>query len=214
MPKIYKRSYGPALYILLELFPNTVMFMVIIVFDIPFTSGAANGSFLRLFTLHKFRLTDSFGFSTHLYSKLCFNSIDLYTSIFLPLMISLRDRFLLWRGSSALDMLAIHYITLVYSLLLVVPTVKIINTCNMRKYCCDCCFKMWHKQSVRGSITHGLTTFLLPCYSHYAQISLMILISGTVYGKDHKVICQVVFYDGEVYFLSNSHLIYAMLYQQ
>ena len=33
--------YGPALYIILELLPITVLFVIIILFDVPFTSGAA-----------------------------------------------------------------------------------------------------------------------------------------------------------------------------
>ena len=107
-------------------------------------------------------------------------------------------------------MLAIHYVTLLYSLLLVIFTVKVINTCNIRKYCCERCFKMRHKRTVRGSITHGLTTFLLLCYSRYAQVSLMILIPGTIYRKGRVIVCQVVLYDGEIDFSSSTHLVYAV----
>ena len=82
--------------------------------------------------------------------------------------------------------------------------------CNIRKYCCECCFKLRRKQTVRGSITHGLTTFLLLCYSRFTQVSLMILIPGTIYSKGGTITRQVVFYNGEVDFLSKTHLFYAV----
>ena len=106
-------------------------------------------------------------------------------------------------------MLAFHYATLLYSLLLVIVTVKIMDMCNIRKHCCECCFKLRRKQTVRGSITH-VTTFLLLCYSQFTQISLMILIPGTIYSKGGIITRQVVFYDAEVDFLSKTYLIYAV----
>ena len=211
-------SFGPVLYIILELLPITIIFIFIILFDIPFTSGAANGFVLfcqviDTLQVHANRFiwmpapvyilnTASIRFVYKVFSLQFFTENDIKRLKFLS--------FCLWRGSTGLDMLAFHYVTLVYSLLLVIVTVKVMDMCNIRKYCCECCFKMRRKQTVRGSITHGLTTFLLLCYSRFAQVSLMILIPGTLYRKHGILARQVVFYDGEVDFLSKTHLFYAV----
>ena len=213
-----KCSYGPVLYILLELLPITLTFIIIITFDVPFTSGAANGfllfsqvistlqiranSFIQFPTFIYAINTASIRFVYKMFSLQFFTASDIERLEFLS--------FCLWKGSTALDMLAFHYVSLLYSLLLVLITVKVINSCNIRKYCCKCCFKIRRKRTVRGSITHGLTTFLLLCYSRFAQVSLMILIPGTIHGKDGTFIRKVVFYDGGVDFFSKAHLVYAI----
>ena len=211
-------SYGPTLYVLLELLPITIVFVIIIFFDVPITSGAANGFVLFCQVIDTLQLqanrfiwmpvpvyilnTISVRFIYKIFSLQFFTANDIETLKFLS--------FCLWKGSTGLGMLAFHYISLLYSLILVVVTVKVIDMCNIRKYCCECCFKLRRKQTVRGSITHGLTTFLLLCYSRFMQVSLMILIPGTLYSKHGRVTRQVVFYDGEVDFLSRQHLFYAV----
>ena len=211
-------SYGPVLYILFELLPITVMFVIIIFFDVPFTSGAANGFLLfsQVIDTLQVQANRFIWFPAPTYA-LNTASIRFIYKVFTLQFFTANDikgleplSFCLWKGSGALDMLAIHYVTLLYSLLLVVVTVKIINTFNIRKYCCKCCFKIRRKRTVRGSITHGLTTFILLCYSRYAQVSLMILIPGAIMDKNGKVIRQVVFYDGDVNFFSPTHMIYAI----
>jgi predicted outer membrane repeat protein len=211
-------SYGPVLYILLELLPITFVFVIIIFFDVPITSGAANGFVLFCQVIDTLQLqanrfiwipvpdyilnTISIRFIYKIFSLQFFTANDIERLKFLS--------FCLWKGSTGLAILAFHYVTLLYSLLLVIVTVKVMDMCNIRKYCCECCFKLRRKQTVRGSITHGLTTFLLLCYSRFTQVSLMILIPGTLYSKHGTVTRQVVFYDGEVDFLSKQHLFYAV----
>ena len=213
-----KCSYGPLIYVLLELLPITVMFVIVIIFDVPFTSGAANGFLLfsQVIDTLQIRANRFIWFSAPIYS-INTASIRFVYKVFSLQFFTANDierlkflSFCLWKGSTALDMLAFHYVTLLYSLLLVAFTVKVINSCNIRKYCCECCFKMRRKRTVRGSITHGLTTFLLLCYSRFAQVSLMILIPGAIYGKGGAYKRQVVFYDGEVGFFSKTHLAYAV----
>ena len=156
--------------------------------------------------------------STSLFVKLSFNSIcyKVFSLQFFTANDVRKLQFLsfsLWKGATALDTLAFHYVTLLYYLLLVIFTVKVMDLCNIRKYCCEYsnCFKMQQKQTVRGSITHGLTAFLLLCYSRFAQVSLMILIPGTLYSKGGAITRQVVFYDGEIDFFSiETHLLYAV----
>ena len=213
-----KCTYGPILYILLELLPITIIFVIIILFDVPVTSGSANGFVLFCQVIDTLQVeanrfiwipapvyvlnTVSIRFIYKIFSLQFFtaNDVESFKSL----------SFCLWKGATGLDMLAFHYVTLLYSLLLIILTVKVMDMCNVRKYCCECCFKMRRKQTVRGSITHGLTTFLLLCYSHFAQVSLMILIPATLYQKGSTIARQVVFYDGEVDFLSKRHLLYAI----
>ena len=213
-----KCSYGPVMYIAMELLPITLLFVIILVFDIPFTSGAANGFLLFSQVIETLQIQGNrfIWFPASLYG-INTASIRFVYKIFTLQFFTANDvkgleflSFCLWKGSTSLDMLAIHYATLIYSLLLVIVTVKIINSCNIRRYCCECCFKIRRKRTVRGSITHGLTTFLLLCYSRFAQVSLMILIPGTIYGKGGNVARRVVFYDGEVDFFKATHLAYAV----
>ena len=164
-------------YILSELVPITLVFITVLVFNISFTSGAVNGFILYSQLLDTLNV-DASGIITFPNSvkqsmkdwtqayriMYGFFNLDFFTSESLS--------FCLWKGATALDMLAFKYFTILYTLMLLVAVIWIMNKCA-GKYCGKCC----RITNVRTSIVHGISSFLVICYAQCIKVSLGLLIS-------------------------------------
>ena len=114
--------------------------------------------------------------------------------------------FCLWSGASALDMLAFRYVTITYSLFLVMATVFLLRVCS------------YHGRRIvlnlKYSIIHGLSAFIVMSYSECTRVSLMILTIGTVtvgpISKNNHSYSRVAFYNGEYPYMERDHLRYAI----
>ncbi len=115
--------------------------------------------------------------------------------------------FCLWEGATSLDMLAFRYVTILYSLVLVIVTVFLLRQCN-----CSFCGKSL--PTFKGSIIHGLSAFLVMSYSGCTRVSLLILTPSTLhigpdYGKNPRY-DYVAYYNGDYSYMGSEHLKYAI----
>ena len=207
-------KYGPLLYIISELIPVTVLFIVVLVFNVSFTSGAVNGFILFAQIIVDMHLdadnliripTTTNNFFTGM--KLIYQTVNLDFFSIEPLS------FCLWQGASLLDILVMKYVTIVYSFVLVFTTILILRICASRN--CLFCKRTRGKQVaiVKGSIIHGLTSFLVMCYAQCAHVSVLILTAGNIYKRSDfgdVPFRSVVLYSGEVGYFDGSHLPYAL----
>ena len=208
---------GLLLYILSELVPVTTLFMIVIFFNIKFTSGTLNG-FIFFVQFIDTMLIDANGFiSSH-------QVIDTFTSAyqFVYRMFNLNFftldelSFCLWKGATTLDILAFKYVTVVYSLLLVIATVLLKKVCNVS------CLKRQRKKkhlmelassTLKGTMIHGFSAFFVMCYSQCAKVTLFILNPGRIHSMgspNSNNITTVVFYQGDYPYLQGHHLKYAL----
>ena len=197
---------GWLFYILSELIPVTVTFIVVLGFNLSFTSGAVNGFIL--------------------YSQLI-DSLDIRASGIIPIPISGIGKvalvlygffnldllgiglfpFCLWKGASALDMIAIKYVTIIYAILLIIAVIWIMNRCGGRylgKYC--------RITTVRASVIHGISSFLVISYAQCVKVSLRLVLRLYIHpenGSGFKVHPRV-WYNGEIEYFSKEHLPYAL----
>ena len=118
--------------------------------------------------------------------------------------------FCIWENASVLDMLSFKYITIAYSLLLVLGVIFF-----MRYFAARCLGRYYSITSLRNSVIHGLSAFLVLCYGQCIKVSFSIL-----YGKTLRTRIQNstsrgtpprrVWFSGNVEYFSNEHLRYAL----
>jgi len=202
-------SWGWLFYILTEIFPVTVIFVLIIMFNLSFTSGIVNGFIFYCQVVGFFPITayDLIHLSTSA-SILYKTHQGVYQMFNLsPLMISDISYCILPKGSG-LDIIMFSYLTLLYALLLLLVLLIMINKCKCIKY------KAFRKvfpirHSARSTI-HGLAAFLLLCYAQCAKTSMLLLYSVDLYKKEKKYAKTVLYFNGEMEWMSYSHLSYAI----
>ena len=208
-------SMGLLLYTVSELIPVTILFMVVVFFNIRLTSGAVNG-FIFFIQFIDTMLIDANGFIpvhpiingfmlTYKFVYRMFN-LNFFTLDSLS--------FCLWKEASTLDVLAFKYVTIVYSLLLVVVAVLLMKVCNITRLKRSLLFKcMSSGDFVKGTVIHGFSTFFVMCYSQCAKITLFLLTPSLIYsvGPPNKQnVTKVVFYAGDFAYFHNDHLKYAI----
>ena len=113
--------------------------------------------------------------------------------------------FCLWSGANLLDMLAFKYVTVAYAMLMIAIVIWLINKCNLYQkiYCL-------RASTMRSSITHGLSAFLVMVYAQCATISFEILAFTYLYSKGHVYNRTVVTHLGDVPYFHPRHLPYAI----
>ena len=197
---------GWLFYILSELLPITVLFLIIIVLNISFVTGDLNGFifFAQMFdsvsiTAHGFIPAPELPSQAVTIARLfyLFFNFDFFRHNKLS--------FCLWSGANSLNMLAFKYITVAYALFLIAITVWLINKCNLYQkiYCL-------RASTMRLSITHGLSAFLVMVYAQCATISLKILDFTYLHSKGHTYNRTVVTYYGDLPYFHPKHLPYAL----
>ena len=201
---------GWLFYILSELVPVTVIFVTVMALNISFTSGAVNGFILFCQVLTSLHI-DGNGFITFSPSLATLTrGYQLIYGIFnFDMFQSDPLSFCLWSNASALDMLAFKYVTIVYALLLVVLVIWFIGKFHrFTKYFGMCC----RITTVKTSVIHGVSAFLILCYSQCLKISLNLLNGyyiGAGYSSD-MVVSNRVMLNGNIVHFSREHLPYAL----
>ena len=194
---------GWLFYILSELIPVTLFFLVVIYFNISFASGPLNGVifFMQVIDALKIHAEDFIQFDE---TVECFSKIHKFVYRMFSLnMFALEElSFCLWPGrTSALDMLVFRYVTIIYSLLLILATVFLIKLCRRSRS---------RLLNLKHSIIHGLTTFLVMSYSECTRVSLMIITGGRMTVGYNSSYMVRAFYNAEFSYLGREHLPYAL----
>ena len=190
-------AFGPLFYIVCELLPISIVFIVIILADISLTSGVAYNAFFlaQIINTVSFVANGSSNFRPFYYIDFVYGIVDL----------SFKFQFCFWSGANALQMKAMKYVSLLYAMGLVVVTITVVNRCNCarlsRRFCC---------RARQTSIVQGITAFLVICYSQCAQTSFQILTVARVLGIRSEEAKKVVFYAGNISYFSPGHLPYAI----
>ena len=203
---------GWLFYLLSELVPVTFVFISVLVLNISFTSGAINGFILFSQLLGSLDLDAS---GIIILPKSIKDSISSWKQVhkvlygFLNLNFFNLDNlsFCLWKGASALDMLAFKYVTILFTLVLIVAVIWFINKCGGK-----CCGKCCRITTIRMSVVHGISTFLVICYAQCVKVSLGLLTPVYLYAEinsNYKPSTRV-WLNGEIVYFSKEHLRYAI----
>ena len=200
-------NMGWLFYILSELVPVTILFVIVLVFNVSFTSGSINGFILFsqvLDTLYIYgsgviKVSNSITFiSWGYYIIYGFFGLNFFNVE--PLS------FCLLKNATVLDILAFKYITIVYSFILILSVIMFM------RHCAPWMLGRHFKLSViKNSVIHGLSTFVVVCYAQCINVSLNILLPQPLRGRGgHSIYPRRVWFNGEIELFSREHLPYAI----
>ena len=188
----------------------TILFLVIVVFDIKLTSGTVNGFIyfaqtVNVIIMHirYWKTPKTLNVLLQMHSFI----VDIFNLSFFQID-SLS--FCLWPNAQTLDMLMFRYVTTIYSLLLLLLIVISAHKCHggrTRKFL----RKLRSSQlTAKSTLIHGIAGFLVLNYSKCISTSIKLLIPVYIYSKGHVKNNTAVLYNGELTYFRGKHLIYAI----
>ena len=197
---------GWLFYLLSEIIPATILFLIILAFNISFTSGNVN-----CFILYA-QLLDALAISNGTLELPCVTEWIQRIVIFLyqPLNLNFFNieelSYCMWKGATVMDVLLMKYVTVAFSLVLVVMTIII------ARYSRCANMAIFSRFPTRNSVLiHGLSAFFVLCYSQSARVTFHIMNISCLYSS--KFICRewVVTYSGNMIYFDENHKRYAII---
>lgn len=200
-------DFGILFYIVSELVPLTIMFLVVILLDISFTSGKVNGFifFAQVLDSVSIDANGVINFPTFL-NFITASHRFIYRTLNFDFFSIECLSFCLWRGATVLDAMAMKFVTVLYAVALLIAVILSMNIwkCSKRaNYCL-------RYRTLKNTVVHGLTAFAVICYSQCARVSFQILSPTVLYGLNYTVVDHVVFRRGIYSLFSVEHLRYAL----
>ena len=202
-------AYGIPLYIVSELLPVTIIFVIILVFNISLTSGALY-SFVLYAQLLDFLYIDAFQtlFEETTIAMVIKIIHTIYASFNLKFFYADNISFCLISNINTMDVFMFQYGTRLYAVMLVIATVLV-----LRMHSCYCCVKLGNqcgRRNIRGSIVDGLSAFLMLCYFQCSSITFYILTPVTLRGIGGRNNQTVPLFFGDSEYFGSGHLPYAI----
>ena len=199
-------SIGWILYLVSEILPLTLMFILVLIFNVSFVSGELNGFifFVQVFDL--FSITGN-GFIW--FPRTAFRALITIRAIYRFLNFDFFSAnqlaFCLWKGATSLDMIVFKFVTVIYALLLIVVTIWLMNKCNI--YQRLSCLRV---STVKNSVIHGLSTFLVMVYTQCAKVSFKLLDFTEIHAKGYRYVYTVASYQGNLKYFGCGHFPYTI----
>ena len=190
---------GVLYYILSEIIPMIMFFLVIVIFELSFTSGKMVGfifftQYLNQLTIH---VSEKF---TYLRSP-----YRIFYGLFNFEFFNIEQlSFCLWQGAQILDVIAVKYVTVLTALGLMLLFIVLVN-----KNCCTALCRLRKRVSTKTSVVHGLSAFLVICYAQCTRTSFYILKVTHLTGYNNSRGHYHTYYGGLRYF-HKQHLLYAV----
>ena len=195
-------KYGFLLYAVSEVIPLTLLFMVVVIFNISFTSGLLNGFIFYAQVFDSiFSIGRSFIFYPYPVYILSRISLVIYKLFNFDFFGDDRLSFCLWKGATTIHMIAFKFVTVAIAGLLVLTTVLVMKRCAYSKSLC-------HIEA--PSMIHGLSAFLVMVYTQCTQLSFHLLQYSQVSTLNGST-TAVLFYQGNINAFSTHHIPYAAI---
>ena len=197
---------GWLFYLLSELVSVTILFVVILAFHISFTSGAVNGFILFTQLLDTMmidangviELTESIKVLTQVQQVIYgFFNLEFFNINSLS--------FCIWRNATVLDVIAFKYVTVAYALFLTTVVIVFIQKCGAR-----CLGQHFSITNLKSSVIHGISSFLVVCYSQCIKTSLRLLFNHHLLFRGAHSLTRRVWFRGDIEPFSQEHLVYAI----
>ena len=211
------------LYLLAELVPLTVFFALVIVFNISITSGPAKAFvfYSQIITLPTVMYTIQEQINLLVNDNSALGSLLLNVYV-LPYSIwnldffrSVLPPFCLTPSLSTIDVMALAYISALYSLLLIIVVYACIelhaSNCRPVAYICmplcHCLGRLRRNWKIQTSFIDAFATFLVLSYTKLCSVSFLVLLPNTVYSANGEVKgMKLLFMDASVEYGSSKHI--------
>ena len=203
-------ALGLLIYIVAELLPLVVVFVLVMMFKLNITSGLMQ-SFLLF--------AQTFFLVNHIpslipVSKIALTFISIHTLItgFFNMYFFHMDEmsFCLWKGATILDTIAFRYITTLITILLLAVFILAVNqrVVNTNAFVNNKLLKKMKLQ--KNSVIHGISAFLILSYTQYTLTSFQIITQLPIYRKGGAIDQSVVYLQGNLQYFGVDHLPYAI----
>ena len=211
------------LYLLAELVPLTVFFALVIVFNISITSGPAKAFvfYSQIITLPTVMYTIQEQINLLVNSNSALESLLLSVYV-LPYSIwnldffrTVLPPFCLTPTLSTIDVMALAYISALYSLLLIIVVYACIelhaSNCRPVAYICmplcHCLGRLRRNWKIQTSFIDAFATFLVLSYTKLCSVSFLVLLPNTVYSANGEVKgVKLLYMDASVEYGSSKHV--------
>ena len=201
---------GILFYFLSELVPLTIIFLIVIIFDINLMSGIANSfiffaqtmDFYQV-TLPNYEMPEKFTQLTEVYWFIIgFFNLEFFRTEALS--------FCLFHGARTLDILVFKYVTTAFGLLLICLLVVLMKMFRCHKFLGKC---RKNSESSQYTVMNGLTAFLVLTYSQCAKVSFELLSQLKIYvdnGNEEFEVHYAVQLEGNISYFHRKHLKFAI----
>ena len=198
--------WGWLFYVLSELVPVTILFLIVMLFSVSFTSGKATGFilFAQIIDSLSVSLAGSIEFPKSVTALLQVFKV-VYSFFDMNFFAVEKLSFCLWKGASAMDVIAMKYLTVVYALTLVVISVFVMRSTRLVR-----CFSCLRVRTLKAAFIHGITAFLIMCYSQCAKASIEIFSVTDLHTIGPTFSKTVLVHSGDTLPFHSDHLIYAI----
>lgn len=196
---------GWLFYLISEVLPIAIFFIIILVLNIRFTKGNVNGFIFYAQILDALATNGSGSIHSPYFINLIRNILTLFYRPFnLDFFCLEQLSFCLWKGASVMDVLIMKYVAVGFALVLVVLTILLARS-RCRNYHFFARF-----YTPNSFLIHGLSAFFILCYSQCAQITFHILTYFCLYSIDLKCEEKVVNGIGSMNYFQGDHIKYAL----
>ena len=196
--------YGWILYLLSEVLPMLIVFIIVIGFKVSLTSGHLNGFLLFAQTYDSLYVVGKSLVYYPVPAYRLFQVIRVAYKFFNLDFFGINElSFCLWKGSTTLQMAAFKYVTVLIAFLMLYATIYIFGKFTA--------LNKLLKYTKGSSITHGLSTFLIMVYMQSTKVSFDILIFGYLHDLKGDKVRAIVFYQGDVSPFSKEHAPFVVL---
>ena len=205
--KNYLCSVGWLFYLLSEIFTLILLFIIILCFNISFTTGTLNGFVFYAQIIDVLRVATGYQRSNYIQWTTVIAKASIFIYHFFNLNFFHLDSlsFCLWEGATTLDIITMKYLTIVLAFALLLFLFVFMNLCTFGN------LKYYSKRlQASRSVIHGISTFLVICFAQTVKITFQIIAPGFVLKKGDKISSYQVQYDGDVQLFSIIHLKYVI----
>ena len=193
-------------YIIAEILPLTLLFLVILFFNISFTNGNVNCFVFYAQILQPISFSGNRNIQlprpieivqeivTYIYNPF---SLDFFTTEKLS--------FCLWKGSGFVDVMIMKYVTVGVALALVLLTIFLARHGFLRR-------RIFIKfQTSKSVIIHGLTAFFVLCYAQSVRVTAHLLNFNCLFAENFNCEIYVVKRMGDWNYFQGYHVKYAVV---
>ena len=213
-------KYGWLLYVFVATFPTTVLFFIIVFFQVRILTSAPMNAFIFMcqVSVNQINVHPHF-----ILSSPSHNLTQIFLTLFgiwnLDFFQYLTSPFCVSTKLSGLQVASLEYIVAFYPLVLIIITYYCVElhdkgyrvfVCLARPFyiCTSCLGDSWNPKT---SLIHAFAAFLLLAYSKILVVSYSLLISNILISSENVSSPVVVYYDSSVQYFGTQHLPFAIL---
>ena len=216
-------QHGWIMYTLTEYVPSTLLFCVILFFDINLHSGTISSIVLyfqifNLLSIYSDGVVDPPSHSEEIHKGINF----VYNIWNLEFFGNLIPPYCLSKHFNTMDILLIKYISgfypfLLFIIFLILINLVYVNVCGLERmalclrYIRNCCTRIKITITRKGSTVNGLATLWTLVFTKFALISSLILSKENLTGSENSgLIVEVAWLDGNIPLYGKHHLPYVI----